>query len=340
MPDSLGPVTTQSFDLPRLFRHLAQANGVVLAVSGGPDSTALMHLAAAWHLTSRVPLYVATVDHGLRAEAAAETEAVQAAAGGLGLPFHLLRWHGDKPRRAIQEKARDARHDLLFGLAADVGASHVATAHTLDDQAETLLFRLARGSGLRGLCGIRPVSSRNGLMLVRPLLNLRKETLVSLCIGNNWPFLQDPSNVDPRFARARWRRLTPQLAAEGLTPERLGALAERLARAEAALESAADHLARRCAAEASPDQRRFQAADLFAEPDELVLRVIEDALTTLVASTPVRLDRLEALVLVLRDSAARGMPLRRTLHHCTVVLDRHLVLTIQPEGLRKRGATA
>jgi tRNA(Ile)-lysidine synthase len=136
-----------------LFADLAAAPALLLAVSGGPDSTCLMLLVARWRATlARGPsLVAATVDHALRAESAAEARAVGALAARLGIPHRILHWTGDKPRSGLPEAARMARYRLLAAAARSAGAAHILTGHTIDDQAETVLLRMARGSGLTGL---------------------------------------------------------------------------------------------------------------------------------------------------------------------------------------------
>ena len=148
----------------------------MLAVSGGPDSTALLWLAARWRdgLRSRPKLIAVTIDHGLRKESAREARAVKRLAGKLKVEHRTLRWTGTKPKTGIQEAARDARYRLLGAAARKAGAQHILTAHTLDDQAETVLFRLARGSGVAGLRGMarrhrRAVAASAELRSVRPL---------------------------------------------------------------------------------------------------------------------------------------------------------------------------
>lgn len=321
--------------LPALFGSLGAARGLVLAVSGGPDSTALMHLAAAWQPPG-LPMHVATVDHGLRPEARHEAEAVMAAAARLGLPATLLTWDGPKPERRLQERARAARYDLLAGFAGETDASHIVTAHTLDDQGETLLMRLAAGSGPAGLAGMRALTRRGEHLLARPLLGIRKATLVALCQERGWSYAEDPGNADARFARARWRQLAPLLAAEGMTPERLGQLAARLARAETALRACAEAAARG-SARTSPQGTRSFAAELFEEPDDLVLRVIDAALATMGSGVPPRLARLERLLGMLRQALRNRQPVRRTLRGCCVTLDDAGCLAIAPEPPRRRG---
>src|SRR6187200_2869935 len=152
-------------DAKRLFADWRAAPAMVLAVSGGPDSVALMWLAARWRrgLARGPQLTVVTVDHGLRPEAAREAREVKRLAAELGLAHRTLRWRGAKPNTGLPAAAREARYRLLAQAARAVGASHVLTAHTRDDQAETLLMRLLRGSGLAGLSAMASLSERDGI---------------------------------------------------------------------------------------------------------------------------------------------------------------------------------
>jgi tRNA(Ile)-lysidine synthase len=323
-------------DLDALFAGLRDADGIVIAVSGGPDSVALLHLLARWAAGGpRPPLVVATVDHGLRPESAAEAALVARLAAGLGLPHRVLPWSGPKPAQGLPEAAREARYALLAGLARARGASHLATAHTLDDQAETVLMRLSRGSGLAGLAGMRAEVERAGLRHVRPLLAWRKETLVALCRREGWAFVEDPSNRDARFARARWRRLMPLLADEGLTPERLARLAERARRAEDALDEAARATLERARRGAGPGLR---AQPLVDAPFEIALRALALAVAEVPGAVPrPRLERLEAALAGLREAAAAGRSLRRTLAGILIALDPSGEIALGPEPPRHRG---
>ena len=147
-------------ELKLLFSDLASLSVLLLAVSGGPDSTALMVLAARWRQTlKRKPALLAvTIDHGLRAESASEAAEVGKLAHKLGISHRILRWTGKKPRTGLQQAARLARYRLLAEAARAASASHILTAHTLDDQAETVLIRMARGSGLTGLAAMRKLT--------------------------------------------------------------------------------------------------------------------------------------------------------------------------------------
>ena len=323
-----------------LVRHLDPldgAAGLVLAVSGGPDSTALMHLAAAWRQEGqRPPIVVASVDHGLRLEAAGEADAVVARAQALGLAAQRLVWTEEKPVRGLPTRARAARYGLLAGYARQIGASHIVTAHTLDDQAETVLMRLVRGSGLSGLGAIRQMTLLDGLTLARPLLGIVKADLVRLCAVNGWPVVEDPTNADLAYARPRWRYAAPMLEAEGLTADRLGRLAGRLARADDALEAVAS------VAFATVFRKLDRCVDLTLlapMPEEIILRVIRRALAEARPAADPRLDRLETVCADLAASHRVGKPLVRTLAGCLLSLDKHGILAIAAEPRRKRGVT-
>lgn len=329
-------------ELQRFFSGLEQARVVLLAVSGGPDSMAMMHLAARWAggLGAGAPeLHVATVDHGLRSASRAEAEQVAAAARALGLPHQVLSWRGPKPVTRIQERARAARYALLVEHARAIGARRILTAHHADDQAETVLFRLGRGSGPAGLAGMRretPLAP--DMILVRPLLDCRKADLRAVCEAVGGASVDDPSNHDPAFARARLRKMAPAAAALGLDVRTLTRLAARLGRAEDALSAQA----RRALAALGGHQEagRFEApAGTLAQAEgEIVLRVLSLALAAaLPEAPPPRLDRLERLAAVLHDALRRGASCRATLGGARVTLQRDTMLTIVPEGLRRRG---
>ena len=231
----------------------------MLAVSGGSDSTALLHLAAASVDSGR--LTVATVDHRIRPEAAAEAAGVAGAARRLGLPHRTLR--PDTPPRAAQADLRRARLGLLAALASATGAA-VLTGHTRDDQAETVLMAVARGGGVDPLSAIPPVSPCGTFR--RPLLDVGREALRGWLRARAIGWSEDPSNADPRFERARARAALARMgpgAAEGLA--RVAALAaeRRALEEEAALRLLDAHglsLARLAAASPALRDRVLAAA--------------------------------------------------------------------------------
>src|SRR5437762_1326145 len=188
-----------------LFADWKSAPAIVLAVSGGPDSIALMWLAARWRRTlTRGPRLIAvTVDHGLRPEAAREARDVKRLARQLDLPHRTLRWRGTKPKTGVPAAARAARYRLLAELARASGATHILTAHTRDDQAETLLMRMLRGSGIAGLAAMARQSEREGGWLARPLLAIPKSQLIATLNKAKIAFADDPTNRDTNYTRPR-----------------------------------------------------------------------------------------------------------------------------------------
>ncbi|MCJ2072067.1 tRNA lysidine(34) synthetase TilS [Methylobacterium sp. J-030] len=309
--------------------------GVLLAVSGGPDSRALMHAAAA--LGARVQ--VATVDHGLRPESRAEAEGVGAAARALGLPHAILAWAGPKPRTGLQDAARAARYDLLAAEARRVGADRVLTGHTRDDQAETVLMRLAAGSGPAGLAGMPAERVLvPGITLGRPFLVLPKAALVAWCEARGIPYLRDPGNADPRFARGRLREAWPILEREGLTPARLARLAERAARDAAALRIAAAQAFETARIPAADGTLRLDGAVLAALPEAVALRCLDQALTW-AGAAPRRLERLEALVLEsLLPALRRRAAIRRSLAGFMIAVDAAGTVSLVPAPPRRQRA--
>ena len=308
-----------------LFRGLEDLAGLVLAVSGGPDSTALLVLAARWAQLLRKPpkLLAVTVDHGLRPQAAAESASVKRLSRRLGVAHQTLRWRGKKSETGLQEAARLARYRLLAQAAARAGYAHILTAHTLDDQAETVLFRLARGSGLTGLTGMAnaallPTNDGSGIFLVRPLLHIPKARLIATLRAARVAYSEDPSNSDPRFTRARLRALMPTLAREGLDAHGLSRLAVRMRRAEATIEFAvrAAHAALAPGVWARHDPIAFESARFLDLPAEVGLRLLGRAITHSGDEGPVELGKLEALY----DALRQAPRLRRTLAGALVTL--------------------
>jgi tRNA(Ile)-lysidine synthase len=271
---------------------------LLLAVSGGPDSLALAAAAAAWRLRRPgPPLRAATLDHGLRPSSRDEARATLEACARLGLPCDLLIWEEAAPGPRLQERARAARYRLLAQAARACGATVILTAHHADDQAETMLFRLARGSGPAGLCGMAPLApcpEAPELTLARPFLDVEKARLVAHARAAGLAPVDDPSNRDPRFARARLRPLLAQLAREGADAARFARLAARMRRAEAALEESVDAAFVKLAFDQVMTPRGVAAAAWAAQAQEIRLRLLARALT-IIGAQEIRLERLEAL---------------------------------------------
>jgi tRNA(Ile)-lysidine synthase len=348
--DRATPVS--SAEAAALFNSLRDAKGLILAVSGGPDSTALLLLAARWRRAqARGPALLAvTVDHGLRPEARAEAEAVKRVAKQCGVAHRTMRWTGRKPKSGLQQAAREARYRLLAEAAKKIGARHVLTGHTRDDQAETVLMRLLRGSGLEGLVGMRPLAPMLGhgdLLVVRPFLDVPKVRLVATLRHAKIPYAEDPSNSDPRFTRTRLRGVMLALAVEGLTTDRLVRLSDRALRAEGtileALAEARDKLAPAPWPPGGPVT--FEAHAYYHLPEEIALRLLGIAIEWAGDEGPVELGKLEAMyqalygpLLAVTHDTGYPVPFRRTLAGALVTLKRGR-LTVERAPAR-RGAKA
>jgi tRNA(Ile)-lysidine synthase len=333
MPDDdNSPISAQ--EAKRLFADWKAAPAIVLAVSGGPDSIALMWLAARWRRAlSRGPRLIAvTVDHGLRTEAKREARDVKRLARTLDLPHRTVRWTGTKPKTGLPAAARNARYRLLAQAAQDHGATHILTAHTRDDQAETLLMRMLRGSGIAGLSAMARVTERDGALLVRPLLNVSKAQLIATLNKAKIGFADDPTNRDVSFTRPRLRRLMPVLAAEGGDVRNLARLASRLARANQAVEVLVDGAERylalkdRQVPEPGFDAKVFDAKTLDAKtlnaktfdanafaamPEEIRLRLLLRAIDRFGHEGPAELGKVEALLAALDRTIAEAAAGRR-----------------------------
>ena len=320
--DDKSPISVQQ--AKALFADWKHADGLVLAVSGGPDSVALMWLAARWRRAlSRGPhLLAVTVDHGLRPESAREARDVKRLARALDVPHRTLRWTGEKPKSSVPAAARTARYRLLAGAARRGGASHILTAHTRDDQAETLLMRLVRGSGISGLAAMARESEREGVFIARPFLSISKSRLIATLAKANIGYADDPTNRDVSFTRPRIRSVIEGLATEGGDARNLARLASRLARANAAIEvlvdGAARYLALRDREPQSPPtsaqspstasstalSTAFEAAAFARMPEEIRLRLLLRAIDRAGHEGPAELGKVESLLAVF-DKALR-----------------------------------
>jgi tRNA(Ile)-lysidine synthase len=319
-----------------LFAPAAAYEKLGLAVSGGPDSLALMLLAAQWASTpGRPALFVYTVDHALRPEAAAEAAMVVLEAEALGLVARSLRWEGDKPSAGIQAAARAARYRLMAEAMNADGVELLATAHHLADQAETVLMRLAHGSGIDGLRAMDAFSFVEGCEVFRPLLGVRPEILRDVVSDAGLAPASDPSNTDENYERVRWRLMLPALEALGLTIERLGTLARRMDEASLLIHSEA---------EAAYPGIVTPVTDTRTELDAVRFALLNPAVATSILGTALELvsgDRrpppLGALELLARR-LQQPEPLKGiTLHGCLVSSDAEAI-SVRKEGPRRAAA--
>lgn len=307
---------------------LAAGAPIAVAVSGGPDSMALTLVAAAWAKTAGHPLTALTVDHGLRPESAAEAAQVGRWLKARGIAHHVLHWRGEKPSRNIQAAARDARYDLLAKWCRRHRVAQLVLAHTQDDQAETVLLRAGRGSGVDGLCGMWPASARNGITLLRPLLGIPKARLIATLTALGQPWIEDPSNRNPAFQRVQVRTALQMLAPAGLAPKRLAETAIRMQRLQPLLASLAADVIARAVSAPPAGHLLVDHATLAALPVEIASRVLASLLTRVSGQNPPpRYDSLSDLAVAI--SATNFS--KKTLHGCVITIWRkQIALTREP----------
>jgi tRNA(Ile)-lysidine synthase len=290
-----------------------------VALSGGGDSLALMHLLADWaKARGAVPPVALIVDHALRKESASEARRAAAFARKAGLVAHIFVRKGPAPQSGIEAAARDARYSLMGAWMQKHGIAALYVGHTQNDQAETFLLRLGRGSGLDGLSAMRgvapfPLPDFADLNLARPLLRFSRASLRTYLKAQRQSWLEDPMNSEARFARSRIRGLMPALEAAGLSPARITGAAAHLARARAALELATEAVLARVV---RPDGARLllDAAALMAAPREVGLRAL--AALLMAVSGEVYRPRFEALERLFDSIAAGTLGRGATLHGC------------------------
>jgi tRNA(Ile)-lysidine synthase len=248
-----------------------------VAVSGGGDSVALLALMADWARAQSIALHVATVNHGLRPEAVAEADTVATLAKAFGVSHDILDWTDWDHRGNLQDAAREARISLMSAWAKARAIPAIALGHTRDDQAETVLMRLARGSGVDGLAGMSARSTRADIVWLRPLLNVSRADLRSQLRARGLTWAEDPSNDDPKFDRVKARQALQALAPLGITSERLVQTAARMAAARDVLAQTAVSEARKIVTLHQGDVL-IDHAGLFALPLELRDRIFAQAL--------------------------------------------------------------
>lgn len=318
-----------------------------VAVSGGGDSLALMHLlqgfAKARGLAAPIVL---TVDHGLRTGSTQEAKKVVAWAKKAGLKAHVLTWRGTKPKTGIEAQARQARYRLMGDWMKKNKIATLFVGHNLDDQVETFLLRLARGSGLDGLSGMAarapwPVPGFAQLGLARPMLGLSRDQLRAYLSSLDQAWLDDPMNEDAGFDRVKIRKARDALSQAGLLPSRIAAAAAHLARARESLEVMTQAVLQRAARNAQAGGILLDASALAAAPREVGLRSLAGVLMA-VGGEPYR-PRFESLERLFDRIVRLELGGGATLHGCQLrplpKTSAPFNLAVVPEKPRKTGSS-
>lgn len=326
-----------ALDVPaadRLLAPLLDHTHLALAVSGGSDSVALMLLASAWRQRHRdaPKLSVLTVDHQLRADAAGEAATVSGWAADLGLPHATLRWEGDKPENGLQDAARQARYRLMSQWCTRHAAQAIVTAHTLEDQAETFLMRLGRGSGIDGLSAMT-VWNDAPWPLLRPLLGVTRGCLRAYLdeAGRTW--IDDPSNDDCGFERVRVRKAIVGLVDCGITAEAIARSARRLDRARQVLAAQAAVLHGQAVHGCDTGEVLICLEQYTNAPQELRIRLLQRVIGEVGGQNFQRMSALERLDDWLLAETGRA----KTLGNCKISKRKRQIAVARERATRRRG---
>jgi len=305
-----------------------RAPRLAVAVSGGSDSLALTLLAADWARGQGGAALALTVDHRLRPESRAEAEQTGRWLAARGIEHHILSWQEAESGPGLQAAAREARYRLLTGWCREHHVLHLLLGHQRDDQAETLMLRLARGSGVDGLAAMAPCASHIDVQLLRPLLDFARDDLRDYLRGHGQDWAEDPSNQAERFDRVRWRNF---LTEERIPAERLALTARQLGRARQALEAECAALAADCVIIRGSGHAELDPAPLAAAHDEVALRLLAALARTIGGGGfPPRLDGLERML----DALRAGLSGRRTFAGCVFAPRRDGSLLIYREAAK------
>ena len=287
-------------DLPevKLFNKYIDDKPIALAVSGGPDSTAMMQIAALSKKLKNSNVTVIVIDHGLREESKNEANIVCKNAKLFGFKFKILKWDGVKPKTRIQEIARKTRYKLMTSWCKKKGIEKLFLAHHLDDQVETFLMRLGKGSGVDGLAVMDFVTETSSLKLVRPFLEIPKTRFIEILGITNLEWISDPSNFNSDYKRSRIRKILPILSKEGINSKQIGLVIKRMRSAKHALNSQTNTLLKKYLSNVD-NVAYFLNKELFkdAKEKEILLRVLEKIFMNISGSIyPPRRNKLENIL--------------------------------------------
>jgi tRNA(Ile)-lysidine synthase len=306
------------------FTPLNNQEAIAVGLSGGGDSMALTHMLCMWARDNDRQIHILHVDHGLRAESVDEAAQIQEWVKDFpNTTFQILKWEHDNPDTAIMEKARNARYELMTGYCEVNNIQTLCIAHHADDQIETFFFRLAKGSGLDGLTGMKPwVNYNDHVKIHRPLLSASHDDLIEYCQNNHLNWIEDPSNKDENYARPRLRK---SLQKEGFKVERFVKTLDRLSRAQDALDGIANDIWNK--------QNKINWVELKSHPIDIQIRVLQKMIAHVGQTSrdyPPKLERVEDIANTLRPNTSA------TLHGCLITLSKDgEILHIKPhENIR------
>lgn len=292
--------------LEALYPDILSVKNIAVAVSGGADSMMLAHLMKSYARGKGLTLYVFIVDHGLRRGSQNEAQFVAKTLKDGGFDrVKILSKRGNKPTTRIQEWARNLRYDLLTTACKKQKINLLMTAHHGDDQMETFLMRLKRGSGLRGLIGMEPVSHTNGITLLRPLLHLTHEDALTYCRRKKIPWVEDPSNQNMDYERVRIRNILPALKAEGVSVEMLNLALTRLTHARDTIDYYIEKEHKNYLVISEPSRSVYDSEIIRTAPFEILVQILLRAVATLSQKDYApSLAAVETIATKLREDAA------------------------------------
>ena len=289
-----------------------------VGVSGGGDSLALMLLSAEWAQNNNRTLKAVTIDHGLRSGSSLECDHVKRISDGLSIEHTTLKWLME-PIGNLQNAARNARHELLLEWTKKQKLSVVLLGHTLDDNAETIVIKLIRGSGIDGLAGIEKNIKINGLNIFRPLINTPREDLRSYLRVKKITWIDEPSNFDERFERIKVRNFLPSLSGVGLTPKKLVKLASHMRRAKEALNWQVSNFARQHVQQTIWGDLEINLNEFVKIPKEHQFRLLSSGLRWI--SGKVYKPRFQSLERLLNAITSRKLGKSMSLMGCIIKYD-------------------
>ncbi|MBN1784059.1 MAG: tRNA lysidine(34) synthetase TilS [Alphaproteobacteria bacterium] len=292
---------------------------IILAVSGGADSMAMAHLFTQSNISKKMTAIAVTIDHSLRPDSQKEAALVGQWIEKMGLSHHILKWvDGAKTKTNIEQRAREARYDLLIDFAHKEKAQAILIGHHQDDQIESFFLALNRGSGVKGLSGMKAIRKQKGVQIIRPLLENTKAELKTYCEQNKIPYVNDPMNEDEKFARVRIRKNRKAL---GLEDKRIQLAMKNLARAQDAIDFYVDETIERM----TRHDGTWFIHPLLESPAEVALRALGIVIQKVGGQTYLpELEKLERLYAKLKQKESFKM----TLGSCILSADK---LTIKVE---------